>query len=204
MTTQIATVISDDNPPMTTQMTTPDDNSHFRWQHQMTTPDDNTFTGRNVYTTAKQGAKATLVYLLSVLLTLGIARTKTGLVIANQNSKHFFQFFSFPFFPLSCFNLFFFHFLFLFIFQFLLCSPLLSKTMYNCTVFRVCTEIKNILPSTRGILLKGDTRWNISLLCVLWSALLKILPHIVANCSRQRFGARYCPQVFACSDKNEK
>jgi hypothetical protein len=104
----MTTIISDDNPPMTTQMTTPDDNSHFRWQHQMTTPDDNTFTGRNVYTTAKQGAKATLVYLLSVLLTLGIARTKTGLVIAKQNSKHFFQFFSFPFFPLSCFNLFFF------------------------------------------------------------------------------------------------
>jgi hypothetical protein len=26
---------------------------------------DNTFIGRNVYTTAKQGAKATLVYLLS-------------------------------------------------------------------------------------------------------------------------------------------
>jgi hypothetical protein len=31
---------------------------------------DNTFIGRNVYTTAKQGAKATLVYLLSVLMSL--------------------------------------------------------------------------------------------------------------------------------------
>jgi hypothetical protein len=27
---QMTTIISDDNPPMTTQMTTPDDNSHFR------------------------------------------------------------------------------------------------------------------------------------------------------------------------------